>query len=77
MNSTSGAHYRSRDDELFFGGPGGYNAFYPERLEFDDQPPAVALTAFLKFNEPARISVLPERLTSVGRPRLSRLRGHI
>jgi diguanylate cyclase (GGDEF)-like protein len=60
-----GAHYRSHDGELFFGGPGGYNAFYPERLEFDDRPPPLALTAFLKFNEPARLPMLPEQLTNV------------
>jgi len=60
-----GAHYRSRDGEFFFGGPGGYNAFYPERLEFNSRAPAVVLTAFLKFNEPARLPLLPERLTNI------------
>jgi diguanylate cyclase (GGDEF)-like protein len=58
-----GAHYRSREGELFFGGPGGYNAFFPERLEFNERPPPLALTAFLKFNEPARLSRVPERVS--------------
>lgn len=58
-----GAHYRSREGELFFGGPGGYNAFFPERLEFNERPPSVVLTALLKFNEPARMAILPERLS--------------
>jgi diguanylate cyclase (GGDEF)-like protein len=58
-----GAHYRSREGELFFGGPGGYNAFFPERLEFNERPPPVVLTAFLKFNEPARLGVVPERIS--------------
>jgi diguanylate cyclase (GGDEF)-like protein len=57
-----GAHYRSRDGELFFAGPGGYNAFFPERLEFNESPPPLALTAFLKFNEPAHLAVVPERV---------------
>jgi len=58
-----GAHYRSREGELFFGGPGGYNAFFPDRLEFNERPPPVVLTAFLKFNEPARLGVVPERIS--------------
>jgi diguanylate cyclase (GGDEF)-like protein len=58
-----GAHYRSREGELFFGGPGGYNAFFPERLEFNERPPPVVLTAFLKFNEPARLGIVPERIS--------------
>jgi diguanylate cyclase (GGDEF)-like protein len=58
-----GAHYRSREGELFFGGPGGYNAFFPDRLEFNEHPPPVVLTSFLKFNEPARLGVVPERIS--------------
>jgi hypothetical protein len=58
-----GAHYRSREGELFFGGPGGYNAFFPDRLEFNGRPPPVVLTAFLKFNEPARLGLVPERIS--------------
>ncbi len=60
-----GAHYRSPDGELFFGGPHGYNAFFPDRLQFDDVPPPVVLTAFLKFNEPAQTRGPHERLQNV------------
>ena len=60
-----GAHYRSREGELFFGGPGGYNAFFPDRLEFNERPPPVVLTAFLKFNEPAHLGVVPERISNL------------
>jgi len=35
-----GAHFRSVTGELFFGGPNGYNAFFPERLLYDEIPPA-------------------------------------
>lgn len=58
-----GAHYRGRDGEMFFGGPGGYNAFFPERLEVNERPPPVVLTAFLKFNEPAPLGIVPERVS--------------
>jgi diguanylate cyclase (GGDEF)-like protein len=57
-----GAHYRSPAGELFFGGPDGYNAFFPERLEFNQEPPPVVLTKFLEFNEPARLTGTPESL---------------
>jgi len=58
-----GAHYRSSAGELFFGGPGGYNAFFPDRLEFNERPPPVVLTSFLKFNEPAHLGLVPERIS--------------
>lgn len=60
-----GAHYRSPSGELFFGGANGYNAFYPERLQFNDRPPPVVLKSFLKFNAPAETGVLPDRLQHI------------
>lgn len=48
-----GAHYRGRSGELFFGGPTGFNAFDPERLRANSVPPSIALTALLKFGQPA------------------------
>lgn len=60
-----GAHYRSPKGELFFGGPNGYNAFFPETLQFDATPPPLALTAFLKLNKPALTPVPHERLSSI------------
>jgi diguanylate cyclase (GGDEF)-like protein len=47
------AHYRTRRGELLFGGPSGFNAFFPEKLETNTVPPGVALVSFLKFNQPA------------------------
>ena len=60
-----GAHFRSANGELFFGGPNGYNAFFPERLLYDDIPPPVVLTALLKLNQPAQVPVAYEQLKSV------------
>lgn len=60
-----GAHYRSPSGELFFGGPNGYNAFYPERLQFNDRPPPVVLKSFLKFNAAGETGVLPDRLQQI------------
>jgi diguanylate cyclase (GGDEF)-like protein len=57
-----GAHYRTPRGELLFGGPNGYNAFFPDRLQFDEVPPPVVLTAFLKRNESGNGAVPAERL---------------
>jgi diguanylate cyclase (GGDEF)-like protein len=46
-----GAFYRASDGEMFFGGPNGFNAFYPNRVAENPHPPPVTLTSFLKFNQ--------------------------
>jgi diguanylate cyclase (GGDEF)-like protein len=57
-----GAHYRDRSGKLFFGGAAGFNSFYPEVLEFNERPPRVVLTQFLKLNEPGIAGVPEERI---------------
>jgi diguanylate cyclase (GGDEF)-like protein len=46
-----GAHYRSRRGELLFGSSNGYNAFHPERLEWNNTPPSIVLSAHLETGE--------------------------
>jgi diguanylate cyclase (GGDEF)-like protein len=58
-----GAHYRDRSGKLFFGGAAGFNSFYPEVLEFNERPPRVVLTQFLKLNSPGISGVPEERLS--------------
>ncbi len=57
-----GAHYRDRSGKLFFGGASGFNSFYPEVLEFNERPPRVVLTQFLKLNSPGIVGVPEERI---------------
>jgi diguanylate cyclase (GGDEF)-like protein len=57
-----GAHYRDRSGKLFFGGASGFNSFYPEVLEFNERPPRVVLTQFLKLNTPGVVGVPEERI---------------
>ena len=57
-----GAHYRDRSGKLFFGGAAGFNSFYPAVLEFNERPPRVVLTQFLKLNTPGMIGVPEERI---------------
>jgi diguanylate cyclase (GGDEF)-like protein len=57
-----GAHYRDRSGKLFFGGSAGFNSFYPEVLEFNERPPRVVLTQFLKLNAPGIVDVPEDRI---------------
>jgi diguanylate cyclase (GGDEF)-like protein len=57
-----GAHYRSGDGKLYFGGADGYNAFHPDRLEEGSVPPPVVLTAFEKMNHPVETGAPYDRL---------------
>lgn len=63
-----GAHYQSPSGELFFGGARGYNAFYPDRLRFNELPPPVVLTQFARFNSPVDFG---RSLSSIARIGLS------
>ena len=63
-----GAHYRSPAGELLFGGPNGFNAFYAERLRFNDRAPPVVLTGFQKFNADFDAGVPYDRLESLNLP---------
>lgn len=39
-----GAACQAEDGEMFFGGPQGYNSFYPERLAADELQPTILIT---------------------------------
>jgi diguanylate cyclase (GGDEF)-like protein len=60
-----GAHFRDRSGKLYFGGSAGFNAFYPETLEFSQRPPRVVLTQFLKLNSPVDLKVPEEHIERV------------
>jgi diguanylate cyclase (GGDEF)-like protein len=59
---NEGAGYRRRDGQLLFGGPNGYNAFDPQKLEFNPHEPPIALTGYYKLNAPVATTVPVERL---------------
>lgn len=52
---NGGAHYKSNNGELYFGGIKGFNRFYPSLIEEDKQPPSVIFTDFLLFNQTVEI----------------------
>jgi diguanylate cyclase (GGDEF)-like protein len=56
-----GAHYRSPDGTLYFGGSSGYNSFRAEGLQLNETSPPVVLTGVLKLNTHA--TAVPETLS--------------
>ncbi|HQR45005.1 MAG TPA: two-component regulator propeller domain-containing protein [Thermoanaerobaculia bacterium] len=59
-----GAYLRSASGEMLFGGNGGFNAFFPDRVRRNENVPAVLLTGFLKLTRRTRfetdVSEVPE-----------------
>lgn len=51
----SGAAFKARDGEMFFGGVKGFNSFRPERVTDSAYVPPVVITGFRKFNQPAKL----------------------
>jgi|WetSurMetagenome_2_1015567.scaffolds.fasta_scaffold02462_3 signal transduction histidine kinase/ligand-binding sensor domain-containing protein len=49
---------KTRDGEMFFGGPDGFNSFYPEQVKFkqNKNKPHVIITGFNIFNKPVRVN---------------------
>jgi len=45
------ATMRSKSGELFFGGPAGFNAFFPRDIKRDQYVPPVVVTAFKAFSQ--------------------------
>ncbi len=50
-----GAHCKSRTGELFFGGPNGFNSFFPDSIQENNHVPPVAITGFNVFNKPVNL----------------------
>lgn len=48
---NTGAYFKAKDGEIFFGGPDGFNRFYPDSLHENKVPPPVAITSIKIFGE--------------------------
>jgi len=62
---NEGAAYRLRNGQLLFGGPNGYNAFYPEKIQLNPHAPQLALIGYLKLNTRVATELPVERLKQV------------
>ena len=49
------AYSKSPSGEMFFGGPNGFNAFYPDQIVDDMTPPPVLISGFQLANKPVPI----------------------
>jgi signal transduction histidine kinase/ligand-binding sensor domain-containing protein len=56
--SLKGQALKTRDGEMYFGGPDGFNSFYPEQLKFQQNmnKPPVIITGFRIFNKPVKVN---------------------
>ncbi len=48
---SQNAYYKNRDGKMFFGGPSGFNEFFPESLRVNPFVPPVAITRFSVFEK--------------------------
>jgi len=53
-----GVCFQSRNGEMYFGGISGFNAFYPEDIQINLNPPQVAITSFQKATESQETTLL-------------------
>ena len=51
---------KTKDGEMFFGGPNGFNSFYPEKIKYHENlhKPPVVITQLKIFNQPVAINEL-------------------
>ncbi len=60
---NAGASFKSKNGELFFGGVGGFNHFYPEQIADDKQLPQVVITDMLLLNKPVKVAPIDNKKT--------------
>lgn len=53
---TSGAYFKSADDEVFFGGTNGFSCFYADNIKDNTHKPPVVITDFKVFNTSTRLT---------------------
>lgn len=64
-----GAFYKNKNNELFFGGINGFNAFYPKDVHVNNTQAKPLITNFYLFNKQVKIggadSILPEDISEL------------
>ena len=55
---NSGAAYKSKDDQMFFGGPKGLNHFYPDSIFANTQKPTITLTSVTTYTRKGEIHTI-------------------
>jgi signal transduction histidine kinase/ligand-binding sensor domain-containing protein len=52
---NSGAYFKTKDGEMFFGGNNGFNSFYPDSLKDNTNIPTIVITAFRKLDKVVKL----------------------
>ena len=52
---NGGAYYKSEAGEMFFGGINGFNSFFPEKVQNNENIPPIYVVDFLLYNKPVGI----------------------
>ncbi|MCH9028316.1 MAG: response regulator, partial [Bacteroidetes bacterium] len=72
---NTGAYYKSRSGELFFGGINGFNYFFPGKIGNKKSIPKLVFTEFKLFNKSVSVrdsnSVLQKTISETGKMKLS------
>jgi len=53
-----GAHFKSKSGELFFGGVGGFNSFYPKDIQYNQNPTSFIFTDFQVVHKSVKLGVI-------------------
>lgn len=56
---------RDQDGELWFGGPGGMNSFYPDSIKDNSFIPPVVITSLKQGGEDMKLGMAPERVEDI------------
>jgi PAS domain S-box-containing protein len=65
---NTGAAFKSRTGEMFFGGIEGFNSFFPDSIQDNPYIPRIAITSFQLFNKPVGIGPMPDGRTILQTP---------
>ncbi len=63
--TTIGSCLKTRDGEMYFGGMGGLNRFYPDDIHDNPYVPPVMFTAFNQAGEPIDLGKAPEHVRAL------------
>ncbi len=50
-----GSGLKTRDGQMYFGGPEGFNSFYPDKIKFNTNKPVIIIDGLKIFNKPIKI----------------------
>jgi len=58
LEHNQGAFFKSKSGEMFIGGVNGFNAFYPEKIMDNPNPPPVRIISYKRFGEEVLLDTL-------------------